>query len=487
MTSRPVCVLYVLISLSISFSVTPVSGVAWNASRSTVVGHSYHNKYLWKVSAGEEDVGIWRIFAGFLCGAIAAALSRAGGIGGGGLYVPIFNLILGFSSKASAALSNCMIVGGTVVSVIWYSFQREETGIRPLVDHNVVLLCLPNVLLGISAGVMGNVASPAWLVTALLIVLLFYMTFRSFRNATRRWNEESSCTKPSQHLISQSNVSDDVVTDNPVEHEAGPSSPLNSIKYSFPDVSMPGTDAEDLQIPLLRPQVVNPQPLFPCFKIGMICVTWIAFLAVQIARGSSDGQNILGIETCGTVYWIVTAMQLPLAAMITAVILIQQLRGNTEETETSITEQAGSMESNSMIFLPVYALVAGFLGGMLGLGGGMVISPLLLEMGLHPQVTAATCSYMVFFSGSLSVIQFWLLGQIRLVYALVSASLALVFSVIGLSIIQTVIARYGRFSLIVFSVSTVMGISAVLMTFFGMWEVIIQIEQHAYMGFNSPC
>ncbi|KAH7373559.1 hypothetical protein KP509_17G062400 [Ceratopteris richardii] len=448
MTSRPVCVLYVLISLSISFSVTPVSGVAWNASRSTVVGHSYHNKYLWKVSAGEEDVGIWRIFAGFLCGAIAAALSRAGGIGGGGLYVPIFNLILGFSSKASAALSNCMIVGGTVVSVIWYSFQREETGIRPLVDHNVVLLCLPNVLLGISAGVMGNVASPAWLVTALLIVLLFYMTFRSFRNATRRWNEESSCTKPSQHLISQSNVSDDVVTDNPVEHEAGPSSPLNSIKYSFPDVSMPGTDAEDLQIPLLRPQVVNPQPLFPCFKIGMICVTWIAFLAVQIARGSSDGQ---------------------------------------EETETSITEQAGSMESNSMIFLPVYALVAGFLGGMLGLGGGMVISPLLLEMGLHPQVTAATCSYMVFFSGSLSVIQFWLLGQIRLVYALVSASLALVFSVIGLSIIQTVIARYGRFSLIVFSVSTVMGISAVLMTFFGMWEVIIQIEQHAYMGFNSPC
>lgn len=36
--------------------------------------------------------------------------------------------------------------------------------------------------------------------------------------------------------------------------------------------------------------------------------------------------------------------------------------------------------------LPLYALGAGVLGGMLGLGGGMVINPFFLELGLHPQV-----------------------------------------------------------------------------------------------------
>ena len=39
-----------------------------------------------------------------------------------------------------------------------------------------------------------------------------------------------------------------------------------------------------------------------------------------------------------------------------------------------------------MVVTSAFALGAGFLGGMLGLGGGTIISPLLIEMGMHPQV-----------------------------------------------------------------------------------------------------
>lgn len=94
---------------------------------------------------------------------------------------------------------------------------------------------------------------------------------------------------------------------------------------------------------------------------------------------------------------------------------------------------------------------------------------------------------MVFFSSSLSVVQFWLLGRIPEEYALISGALSLVFSVIGLQVIQTIITKYGRVSLIVFAVSTVMGISAVLMAFFGSWDVLIELEDGDYMGFRSPC
>lgn len=94
---------------------------------------------------------------------------------------------------------------------------------------------------------------------------------------------------------------------------------------------------------------------------------------------------------------------------------------------------------------------------------------------------------MIFFSSSLSVIQFWLLGRIPEKYALISAALSFVFSVIGLQVIKTLIAKYGRASLIVFAVSIVMGISAALMLFFGSWDVINQIKEGAYLGFGSPC
>ena len=103
------------------------------------------------------------------------------------------------------------------------------------------------------------------------------------------------------------------------------------------------------------------------------------------------------------------------------------------------------------------------------------------------QVTAATCSYVVFFSSSLSVVQYWLLGRIPELYALVSAALALVFSVIGLHLVQTFIIRYKRVSLIVFSVSTVMGISALLMAGFGSWDAWVQLKEGDYMGFEMPC
>ncbi|KAI5080051.1 hypothetical protein GOP47_0005530 [Adiantum capillus-veneris] len=461
---------------------TPTSALTRNESSLSANPDRHILAWRLRQTFGTDSIDFqpWRIVGGLLCGALATALSSAGGIGGGGLYVPIFNLILGFNSKTSAALSSCMIVGGTVVNSIWYAFQKDATGFGPLVDYRVALLCLPNVLLGISAGVMCNVAAPSWLVTVLLIFVLFFMTFRSCRNAIQRWNIESSQPekKPSIH-------NDNATCDKEAHEEALFPSPFTGSALNQHSNLCEGKDVE---IPLLESHMPGTQPQFPSVKIAMLCLIWIAFLAVQLVRGSSDGQNFFGIETCGTIYWMVTLVQLPFAMVVTAFTLLHFQRNNKKEGGAIASEEAISlMGSGSMTLLPVYGLVAGFLGGMLGLGGGMIISPLFLEMGMHPQTTAATCSYMVFFSSSLSVIQFWLLGRIPELYALASASVALVFSMTGMLVIHTVISKYGRVSLIVFSVSTVMGISAILMAFFGTWDVIVQIEQNAYMGFRSPC
>ena len=42
--------------------------------------------------------------------------------------------------------------------------------------------------------------------------------------------------------------------------------------------------------------------------------------------------------------------------------------------------------SRALTLFPAIALGAGLLGGMLGIGGGMIINPLLMEIGMHPQV-----------------------------------------------------------------------------------------------------
>ena len=66
---------------------------------------------------------------------------------------------------------------------------------------------------------------------------------------------------------------------------------------------------------------------------------------------------------------------------------------------------------NNLIFLkfPCYSFISGLMAGLLGIGGGLILGPLLLELGLHPIVSTATSNYLVLFTSSSTSIQFILL------------------------------------------------------------------------------
>jgi uncharacterized membrane protein YfcA len=49
----------------------------------------------------------WRIVLGSLIGFFGAAFGSVGGVGGGGVFLPMLALIIGFDPKSSAAMSKC--------------------------------------------------------------------------------------------------------------------------------------------------------------------------------------------------------------------------------------------------------------------------------------------------------------------------------------------------------------------------------------------
>lgn len=51
------------------------------------------------------------------------------------------------------------------------------------------------------------------------------------------------------------------------------------------------------------------------------------------------------------------------------------------------TEAENKARSSENLVFPIMALLAGVLGGVFGIGGGMLISPLLLQMGIKPEVS----------------------------------------------------------------------------------------------------
>jgi len=45
-----------------------------------------------------------------------------------------------------------------------------------------------------------------------------------------------------------------------------------------------------------------------------------------------------------------------------------------------------SWSTDIIIKYPIYAFFGGVLAGLLGIGGGLIMGPLLLDLGLHPLV-----------------------------------------------------------------------------------------------------
>lgn len=49
----------------------------------------------------------WKIVVGTVVGFFGAAVGSVGGVGGGGIFVPMLTLIIGFDAKSSTAMSKC--------------------------------------------------------------------------------------------------------------------------------------------------------------------------------------------------------------------------------------------------------------------------------------------------------------------------------------------------------------------------------------------
>ena len=82
----------------------------------------------------------------FVCFGLLIAAS--GGIGGGGVLVPLLILVYGFSPKFAIPLSNFTIVGSSITNMILNVPKRHPNADRPLVDWDLILVMEPLTMAG---------------------------------------------------------------------------------------------------------------------------------------------------------------------------------------------------------------------------------------------------------------------------------------------------------------------------------------------------
>ena len=71
---------------------------------------------------------------------IGLILAAGGGIGGGGILVPIYILILNFLPKHAIPLSNVTVFGGSIANTLLNWRKRHPVADRPLIDWDLIVV-----------------------------------------------------------------------------------------------------------------------------------------------------------------------------------------------------------------------------------------------------------------------------------------------------------------------------------------------------------
>ncbi|EEE68607.1 hypothetical protein OsJ_27142 [Oryza sativa Japonica Group] len=142
--------------------------------------------------ASGRDLGFkWRVVVATVVGFPGSGFGTVGGVGGGGKFGPMVNLLVGFETKSAAGVSKGMIMGASASSV-WYNLQvSHPTKEAPVIDYKLALLFQPMLMLGITIGVELSVIFPYWLITVLIIILFIGTSSRSFYKGILMWKDET--------------------------------------------------------------------------------------------------------------------------------------------------------------------------------------------------------------------------------------------------------------------------------------------------------
>ncbi|XP_010254104.1 PREDICTED: uncharacterized protein LOC104595187 [Nelumbo nucifera] len=399
----------------------------------------------------------WQIVLGTIIGFFGAAFGSVGGVGGGGIFVPMLTLIIGFDAKSSTAISKCMIMGAAGSTVYYNLKLRHPTLDMPIIDYDLALLFQPMLMLGISIGVAFNVIFADWMVTVLLIVLFIGTSTKAFFRGVDTWKKETILKKEAARRLESNGSGNEEVEYKPLSSGPGNGPEKATKEYKEPEA------------PILKNVYWK--------ELGLLVFVWVAFLVLQIVKNHTT--------TCSISYWILNLLQIPVSCGVSLYEAVSLYNGR--RVIASNGDAGTNWKVHQLILYCCCGILAGVVGGLLGLGGGFILGPLFLELGIPPQVSSATATFAMTFSSSMSVVEYYLLKRFPVPYALYFVAVATIAAFIGQHVVRRLIIVLGRASLIIFILSFTIFVSAISLGGVGISNMIYKIEKHEYMGFENLC
>lgn len=384
---------------------------------------SYHKDFF--------PLGLGDVLCFFVAGS-SLVVAAGGGIGGGGILVSLYMLFLNFRPRHAVALSNFTILGGALANTLVNLLQRDENG-QSMIDWNIIVMMEPATIAGTIVGSFLSKYLADFVLMVFLILVLAALSFRTLDKGLEMFNHET--TQGPQAL--------------PQEEEEHDASDEEDAKESRNLVA--GNDLRRVQ-------------RSPSTKVSLLVCCFLGCVILTVLKGSGHG-SIVGV-TCGSLsFWLLTWATLPWVlgfGMIFRDILINEHLENEEDGHDYHCEEIRWNAVNTIRY-PLLCSLAGVLAGLFGVGGGIIKGPLMLELGVEPQVAGATASTMILFTSASAAVSFQVFGLLKGDYGAFCFILGFSCTLLGQVAIQRWMQETKRPSVTVLSIGLVLAISTVLL------------------------
>ncbi|KAL8427337.1 hypothetical protein Efla_002300 [Eimeria flavescens] len=385
---------------------------------------------------------------------VAATLASGAGTGGGALYIPGYVVSLRDVHKA-VPLSKVTILGGCLVSVLVNVRRRHPKSNAPLIAYELAALMEPFTLLGAVIGVLLNIVMSDLQILVCLVLTLSFTCYKTFRRGLMQRAEETRILKqletqraakePAAAAVagdcSLSSLADGSRAEleqllPASEREQQQQQHLIKIHSAAADRLDVGSVGDDTTFfpsseGLLSMQRAGSASLLP-FPAGEeqsmqnACGTCRVSLLYLVADSLLNVLLLIlaggpAALLCGS-QWQQGCIYLLLSCHVLGTFLfVRWLRRRQAQLQAAgckgreLAEGGLSWLTPLTAFVyPVLSLLAGVLAGAIGIGGGLVKGPLLLEIGLSPLAAVSTANFMIFFTSSANTLQYAILGRLEL-------------------------------------------------------------------------
>lgn len=228
---------------------------------------------------------------------------------------------------------------------------------------------------------------------------------------------------------------------------------------------------------------------FPFKKFIFMFISYSIFVLFAVITLTKVLTDNFSSKICNSEYWfyagLFTLIQLILFYFSSKITLTQFTRR--KDIGYRFCKYDLNWTWSILVKILSISVLIGITAGSLGVGGGIMIGPLILELGVEPIVATHTTNFLVVFSSSSTLIQYYFEGLFAWEYFVFIVIFPLISSIIGTKLMHYIITKTKKEFPLLFVLSFVLISSSLMLLINGFHKVYLKENKYELLYVEDFC